>query len=70
MTPEFSNYARNRMAARNITEEEVLECLRHHQSSYQGRNFVVYVYHDRYEKILKVRLTGEVITDAFRVGVE
>jgi hypothetical protein len=70
MTPEFSNYARNRMAARNITEEEVPECLRNHQNSYQGSNFIVYAYHDRYEKVLKVRVTGEVITDVFRVGVE
>ena len=70
MTPVFSTFARNRMAARNITEEEVLECLRNHQDTYQGTNYTVYAYHDKFEKILKVRMTGEVITDVFRVGVE
>ena len=70
MTPAFSNFALNRMNSRNITKEEVLECLSNYQDNYQGTNYIVYAYHDRLEKVLKVRITGDVITDVFRVGVE
>ena len=71
----FSRFCQKRMDIRSITEAEVREALGNPISSYQDNGDTIYIFHDSFERVLKVRVrniegeTEALIIDAFRLQV-
>ena len=46
------------MSTRGITEDDVKECLENPVSHYANKGDIIYVFHDRQERMIKVRTRG------------
>ena len=71
MNAEFPDSVRRRMARRGISEEDVLECLTNYVDYYHDRGDITYRFHDRQERMIKVRTRGTqplTIVDAIRLA--